>query len=116
MAIKYFDIPEKGMTVGVLSNTSEDALRKIAKITSDTTLCAWNSKYLMPDHFRAVTRVHGDDKYDKAIGRQIVKEKLMKKYYKSFDSKMDLFRTDLLILNGKVFETPNELENTPLTN
>ena len=111
MAIKYYDIPERGMTVGVLCNTSEDALRKIAKITSDTTLCAWNARYLMPDNFRAVAKVHGDDVYDQAVGRQIVKEKLMKKYYKVFDAKIDRFRHDLLVLNGKVFETPEALEN-----
>ena len=111
MAIKYYDIPEKGMTVGVLCNTSMDALNKIGKITGDTTFCAYDMKYLMPDNFRAVAKVHGGDVYDKDTGRQIVKDKLMKKYYKSFDAKMDLFRSDLLVLNGKVFETPEALEN-----
>jgi hypothetical protein len=116
MAIKFYDIPDRGMTVGVLSNTSMDALNKIAKITGDTTFCAYDLKYMMPDNFRAVAKVHGDDVYNQDTGRQIVKEKLMKKYYKSFDKKMDQFREDLLVLNGKVFETPEELENTPLTN
>lgn len=110
MAIKYYDVPERGLTVGVLCNTSMDALNKISKITNDTTFCAYDVKYLMPDNFRAVAKVHGDDVYDQATGRQIVKEKLMKKYYKSFDAKMDQFRTDLLILNGKVFETPGVTE------
>lgn len=111
MAIKFYDIPEKGMTVGVLCGTSEEALNKIRKITDGTTFCAYDMKYVMPDSFRAVTKVHGDDVYDQDTGRQIVKEKLMAKYYKSFDAKMDLFRRDLLVLNGKVFETPEEIEN-----
>ena len=111
MAIKFYDIPEKGMTVGVLCGTSEDALNKIRKITDGTTFCAYDMKYVMPDSFRAVAKVHGDDVYDQATGRQIVKDKLMAKYYKCFDAKMDLFRSDLLVLNGKVFETPEVLEN-----
>lgn len=111
MAIKFYDIPEKGMTVGVLCGTSEDALNKIRKITDGTTFCAYDMKYVMPDCFRAVAKVHGGDVYDQTTGRQMVKEKLMAKYYKSFDAKMDLFRRDLLVLNGKVFETPEEIEN-----
>ena len=111
MAVKYYDIPEKGMTVGVLCNTSYDALNKIRKLTDGTTFCAYDMKYLMPDSFRAVAKVHGDDVYDQATGRQIVKDKLMEKYYKCFDAKMDLFRSDLLVLSGKVFETPEEIEN-----
>lgn len=111
MAIKFYDIPEKGMTVGVLCGTSEDALNKIRKITNSTTFCAYDMKYVMPDTFRAVAKVHGDDVYDQATGRQIVKDKLMAKYYKSFDAKMDLFRNDLIVLNSKVFETPCMDEN-----
>lgn len=111
MAIKFYDIPEKGMTVGVLRNTSMDALNKIRKVTDGTTFCAYDMKYLMPDSFRAVAKVHGDDVYDQETGRQIVKDKLMAKYYKSFDAKMDMFRGDLLVLNGKVFDTPEVLEN-----
>lgn len=111
MAIKFYDIPEKGMTVGVLCGTSDDALNKIRKMTDSTTFCAYDMKYLMPNCFRAVAKVHGDDVYDQTTGRQIVKDKLMEKYYKSFDAKIDMFRNDLLVLNDKVFETPQVLEN-----
>ena len=111
MAIKYYDISEKGMTVGVLRNTAYDALNKIEKLTNGTAFCAYDAKYLMPDSFRAVAKVSGDDVYDQATGRQIVKDKLMAKYRKTFDGVMDSFRNDLLILNGKVFETSNEVKN-----
>lgn len=111
MAIKFYDIPQKGMTVGVLNGTSMDALNKIGKITGGTTLCACDSRYIMPDKFRAVVKVHGPDVYDQATGRRLAKEKLLKKYYKSFDEKMDMFRQDLIVLNSKVFETSDALEN-----
>ena len=108
MAIKYYSIPEKGMVIGVLNGTSEDALNKISKITRDTEFCACNRKYLMPDNFKAYAKVYGGDKFDEEVGKEIVKKKLMKKYYKSFDAKIDAFRTDLIHLNTKVFENPVE--------
>lgn len=111
MAIKFYDIPEKGMTVGVLCNTAFDAINKIDKLLNGTAFYFCDSRYVMPDSFRAVAKVHGDDVYDQETGRQIVKDKLMEKYYKCFDSKIDLFRSDLLVLSGKVFETPEEIEN-----
>ena len=103
MAIKYYDIPECGMTVGVLRNTSMDAINKIAKMTNDTIFCAYDMKYLMPNSFRVVAKVCGDDEYNQVIGREIVKEKLMKKYYKSLDSKISLFKNNLNILNKRMF-------------
>jgi hypothetical protein len=111
MAIKYYDIPEKGMTVGVLRNTSYDALNKIEKLSNGTPFCAYDAKYMMPDNSRAVAKVSGDDVYNQATGRQIVKDKLMAKYRKVFDGVMDTFRNDLMVLNGKVFETPDEIKN-----
>lgn len=113
MAIKYYSVPEQGMVVGVLNNTATDAIHKIEKITDGTAFCAWNKKYMMPNQFRAVAKTYGGDQFDEEVGKNIVKEKLMKRYYKSFDAKMDMFCHDLMVLNGRVFRTPDELKDTP---
>ena len=110
MAIKYYSVPEKGMVVGVLMNTSADAIHKIEKITEGTAFCAWNKKYIMPNQFRAVAKTYGGDQFNEEVGKQIVKEKLMKRYYKSFDSKMSEFCNDLIILNGRAFKTPENFQ------
>ena len=111
MAIKFYDIPEKGMTVGVLCNTAFDAINKIDKLLNGTAFYFCDSRYVMPDSFRAVAKVHGDDVYDQETGRQIVKDKLMEKYYKSFDAKIEMFKRDLLAVNEKVFGVAEKLEN-----
>ena len=108
MAIKYYSIPEKGMVIGVLNGTSEDALNKISKITRDTEFCACNRKYLMPDNFKAYAKVYGGDKFDEEVGKEIVKKKLMKKYYKCFDRKMAMFKASMDRLNSRVDSFFNE--------
>ena len=113
MAIKYYTNHEKKQVHAVLSGCEFDAINKIDKFMGNHSWC-WTSKgYLMPGEFRAVAKCHPDDVFDEAKGRDIAKERLMKKYYKAFDARIDRFRSDLIELNGKVFETPAELENTP---
>lgn len=108
MAIKYYSNPEKGMVIGVLNGTSMDAANKISKMMRDTAFCAWHEKYRMPDTFKAYAKVYGGDKFDEEVGKEIVKKKLMKRYYKSFDSRIDAFRADVINLNTKIFENPDE--------
>ena len=109
--IKYYSIPSQGKTVAILRNTEMDAINKIGKMMSDFDWGFCTKKYLMPQQFRAVVKVHGDDVFDAEKGMQLAKEKLMAKYYKAFDKRIDMFRSDLITLNGRAFETPNEVEN-----
>ena len=104
MAIKYYTVPEKKMTVAVLTNCQFDAANKIAKLTDNfgSDFFMYDDKYMMPDTFRVETRCHGDDVFDEETGKKIAKVKLMKKYYKCFDAKMALFRKTLDLLNERV--------------
>ena len=102
MAVKYYKIPEKEMTIAVLDGCKYDAVNKIVKMLSETELNVYVDKYLMPDTFRAVVRRHGDDAYDEKVGECEAKKKLMEKYYKHFDAKMALFKSDLDRLSERV--------------
>ena len=46
----------------------------------------------------------------KEIGKNVAKAKVLKNYYRSLDKRLDLFRCSLIELNGRVFETPANVE------
>lgn len=107
MAIKYYKIPEKKITIGVLNGCQYDVANKIAKLTADLNIdvILYDKKYLMPDTFRAIVRCHDDDVFNEEEGERQVKEKLMNKYYRSFDKRMDMFKKSLDRLNEKVADS-----------
>lgn len=104
MAIRYYKIPEKEMTIAVLNGCKFDVINKIEKLTADFNIdmLTYDDKYIMPDTFRAVVRRHGDDVFDEEEGERKAKEKLMNKYYRSFDKRMAMFKNGLDRLNEKV--------------
>jgi len=103
MAIKYITIPEKKMTVGILENTEFDAVLAIQKKLEGTSLgCTWTS-YLMPTSFKSSTVCHPDDEFDVEVGKQVVKDKLLKNYYKSLDKKFNQFEQDVKKLYDNLF-------------
>ena len=102
--IKYYSIPSQGKTVAILRNTEMDAINKMDKLMNGFDWCLCSRKYLMPQQFRAVVKVHGDDVFDVEAGKNLAKQKLMEKYYKAFDARMAMFRADL----GKIIDRANE--------
>lgn len=112
MAIKYFVNEKKRQVIGVLSNCQWDAIRKIDKMIAGTEFCFCPSeKYMMPSEFRAVVQCDERDEFDPEIGKRIAKERILDRYYPAIDKRVGKIREALLALNGKVFETPEELEN-----
>lgn len=117
MAIKYFVNEEKRQVIGLLDGTQWDAINKINKMIVDTDFCLCASeKYIMPTEFRAVVQCDERDEFIPEVGMQYAKERIMSRYYAALDKRVNKFFDAALIFNGKVFKTPNELENTPLTN
>lgn len=93
MAIKYYCMPEAGKVVGVLDGTDRDVINKIDKICTDTGFIAWpEDKFLMPRSFKAEATVQSPDVYDEEVGKEIVRQKIMKRYYASHDKRMRLFK------------------------
>ena len=111
MAIKYVVIPEKNTVKAILENTKFDACHKISKMMRDTNFCAMSEKYFMPNRF--ISKVVCDDRdvFDVEFGKNRAKKIVLDNYYKSLDKKISYFKEDLLILNGKIFETPENFEN-----
>ena len=104
MAMKYYFDRENGMTIGVLNGCKHDALHHIDRITNNTSFCAYNKKYLMPNTFRAVAKVSEGDVFDEEVGKNIVKDKVMKKYYDSLDHRMSMFMSEVYELYHKCFD------------
>lgn len=111
--IKYYYKPSTRQTFAVLNGCQFDAINKIEKFMRgfDWRMCT--NKYMMRDTYRVSVKCSADDEFDEAKGKAYAKEKLMKKYYRDFDRCVDQFRSDLIELNSRVFETPEALENTP---
>ena len=112
MAIKYFVNEEKKQVIGVLSGCRWDAINKIDKMMSDTEFCFVPSKkYQMKNEYRAVVCCDERDEFNPEVGKTIAKQRIMERYYSALDKRVDKFRNAALIFNGKIFETPVELEN-----
>ena len=112
--IKYYYKPSTRQTFAVLNGCRFDAVNKIGKLMGNLEWCMCSNKYMMNDTYRVSVKCSDEDVFSEEEGRKQAKAKLMKKYYKDFDRCVDRFKTDLIELNGRVFETPAELEeNTP---
>lgn len=109
--IKYIVVPERRMVKAILENTTYDAYNKINKMLVDTPFCACSDKYLMPNHFVAEVLCDDRDEFDVEFGKRRAKKIILDNWRKSLNKRIAKFREDMLILNGKVFETPEELEN-----
>lgn len=112
MAIKYFVNEEKRQVIGVLSGTRWDAINKIDKMIGDTDFClAISKKYQMANEFRAVVQCDERDEFNPEVGMTIAKKRIMERYYAALDKRVNKFREAVLVLNGMIFETPENLEN-----
>ena len=110
--IKYFVNEDKRQVIGVLDGTEFDAINKINKMMADTNFCfCMNEKYMMPSSFRAVVQCDERDEFDPEIGKRIAKERILDRYYPALDKRVNKGLEALLVLNGKVFKTPEALEN-----
>jgi hypothetical protein len=111
--IKYFVNEEKRQVIGLLDNTRWDAYNKICKIVRDTDFCvAASEKYMMPDKFRVVVQCDDRDEFDPEIGQKKAKGRLLKRYYAALDKRVNKFLDAALVFNGKVFETPEAVEES----
>ena len=115
--IKYFVNKDKRQVIGLLEGTEWDAINKINKMIVDTDFCfAPSEKYMMPSEFRAVIQCDERDEFSVEKGKKIAKKRILERYYASLDKRVNKFFDAALVFNGKVFKTPEILENTPLTN
>ena len=112
MAIKYFVNEEKRQVIGLLENTRWDAYNKICKILKDTEFCFVPSeKYMMPAEYRVVVQCDPSDEFSVEEGKKIAKKRILDRYYPALHKRVGKFREAALVFNGKVFETPEILEN-----
>ncbi len=98
MAIKYVVLPEKKTVIALLENTKFDAYNKALKVCHDLTygqtdvyICPNPDKMMMPTSFRGVAVCQGNDVFDEKIGKAKAKARCLKKYYTSFDKRMNNF-------------------------
>ena len=103
MAIKYYCMPEKNKVIGVLNGTENDIINKIDKLCVDTGFDFWaDDRFVMPHSFKAEAIARNGDVYDEEVGKKIVREKIMKRYYASHDKRLDLFKKTLADFVSKV--------------
>lgn len=112
--IRYFVNEEKKQVIGLLEGTRWDAINKINKMMRDTDFCFCpGEKFMMPDKFRTVVQCDPRDKFDPEVGKRWAKERILQRYYKALDKRIDKFYDAALVFNGKVFKTLEHIENTP---
>lgn len=111
--IKYFINSDKKQVIGLLENTRWDAYNKINKMIRDTDFfVVCSDKYMMPSEFRVVVQCDDRDEFDPEVGKQKAKERLLKRYYAALDKRVSKFLDAALVFNGKVFETPEAVEES----
>lgn len=101
--IKYVVIPEKRTVVGILENTDMDAYHKINKMIDGSNILIDFDKYLMPNRFKVSVVCDESDEFNEEVGKNMAKERLMRKYYKSLDSRLLKFKNEIKIINEKIF-------------
>ena len=104
--IKYYVNDKQRQVIGILDGTRYDAVNKIDKLLDGSPFCYVNEKCLMPDSFKAVVTCDPADEFDVDTGKKIAKERIMDRYYSSFDKRIEVFITDVNDLWGKFFVTP----------
>ena len=105
MAIKYYCMPEEGRIIGVLSHCENDVINKIDKLCVDTGFYFLaDDRFVMPHMFKAEANVdvNAGDVYNEEVGKEIVRQKIMKRYYASYDKRVNLFKKVLSDFNKKV--------------
>ena len=100
--IKYIVIPEKRTVVGILENTDIDAYHKINKMLDGTNIFVDIGKYLIPNRFKVSVVCDKMDEFDEEIGKNIAQERLMRKYYKSLDSRLLKFKNEIEKIHKKI--------------
>lgn len=96
MAIKYYCMPEKKKVIGVLLGTENDVINKIDKLCVDTGFDFWpDERFVMPHMFKAEAIARDGDEFNEEVGKEIVRQKIMKRYYASHDKRMRLFKSYL---------------------
>ena len=111
--IKYFVNEEERKVVAVLENTRWDAYNKICKMTRDTDFCVVpKDKYMMHSAYRAVVTCDEKDEFNEEVGKKYAKERVLEHYYAALDKRVDEFRASVLVMNGKIFETPEIVEES----
>jgi hypothetical protein len=112
MAIKYIVLEDQRKVYGVMENTRYDAVNKINRIVGscNSVFTVHNKKYEMPNTFKACCVCDEADTFSVEEGKNKVKKKILDRYYKSFDKRIAMFRSDLIQLNSKAFETPSEIQ------
>ena len=96
MAIKHYCIPEKKKIIGVLTGCENDVINKIDKLCVDTGFDFWaDDRFVMPHSFKAEAIAREGDEYNEEVGKEIVRQKIMKRYYSSHDKRMRLFADHL---------------------
>ena len=103
MAIKYYVVPHEEKVVAVLSGTQFDVINKIEKMCGDLFVVNYN-KYRLPNLFREVVKTFDGDVFDEEVGKQLVKKKLMEKYYSAHDAKVVEFYKDMAAKQEKIAE------------
>jgi hypothetical protein len=109
--IKYYYQPSTQKTFAELRGCRFDAINKIEKLMNGFDWCVCSDKYLMNDTYRVSVKRCADDAHDPEKAKAYAKEKLMKRYYRDFDRILDRFKCDMIELNSRIFETPEEIKN-----
>ena len=104
--IKYYVNEEKKQVIGTLAKTKYDAVNKINKMLDGSPFYYCNDECLMPDLFKAVVNCDPRDEFNVNKGKIKAKERIMNRYYNSFDKRIGIFLADMNDLYGKFFGTP----------
>lgn len=77
--IRYYVNEEKKTVAAVIDNCAEDAVADLMDKFSNSFMPNL-AMLIIPDTLKAKVKCHPDDEWNEEIGKQVAKEKLIKKY------------------------------------
>lgn len=102
MPIKYVTIPEHKKTIAILEDTRFDAVNHIINRCGDSHVFVCMNEYEMPNYFKSSVTCKEPDVFDPEIGRRLAKAKVLNKYYKAYDKRVEKFEHEVEDFNEKI--------------
>lgn len=100
--VQYYFNHKKKETIAVLSNCKYDAVNQIYKMVNSNAFYINSDRYLMANQYKATVKCCPDDEYDVEVGMNLAKAKLMEKYYRALDRRIEQFECDVAALADNV--------------
>lgn len=101
--ITYKVFEQQRKVIAIISGTENDLVRKVKKHDNQKVLSEHTYEQLkMPKSFKVVVKCHESDKFDIEVGKELAKERVLRKYFNCYDKKLYKLRKKLYNMQDNI--------------